>query len=95
MIVRLVTMTFKEESTEAFLALFNVYKNQIRSSQGCTGLELIRNSKIRNQICTLSHWGNENFLNQYRDSELFGVVWPETKKLFLDKATAVSYEVLI
>lgn len=94
MIVRLVTMTFQEDQIDSFLDLFNASKHKIRGTQGCLHLQLIQNSKKPNQISTLSHWESEIHLNQYRNSELFGLVWPKTKIKFSEKAQATTFHIL-
>lgn len=94
MIVRLVTMTFEESQIETFLQLFETYKEQIRNQKGCSRLELIQDKETPSKISTLSKWNSVSDLNKYRKSELFGIVWPETKKLFAGKPVAQSFEVL-
>ena len=87
-------MTFEERHIKTFLQLFNQYKNQIRTQPGCIRLELVQDRDNSNVISTLSKWNTEKDLNHYRKSELFGVVWPETKKLFAQKPKAQSFEIL-
>ena len=87
-------MKFKEESVDSFLSLFDEYKSQIRSSEGCLDLKLIHDVNKRTEISTLSKWESESHLNSYRNSILFGKIWPETKKLFSDKPTTTSFQVL-
>ena len=94
MIVRIVTMTFKEQEIEKFLSLFNQYKSQIRAAEGCVSLTLIQNSNSPSEISTLSYWKNDKYLNIYRGSEIFKEVWPQTKLLFSAPPKAVSYDVL-
>ncbi len=40
MLIRIVKMNFKTEEIDNFLELFSRYKNDIRKSTGCCGLEL-------------------------------------------------------
>jgi quinol monooxygenase YgiN len=94
MIIRLVTMTFKDENVDPFSSLFNTYKPQIRSSDGCLDLKLIHDLNNPNRISTLSKWTSEKHLNAYRKSDLFGVVWPKTKKLFSEPPTADTFEII-
>jgi len=84
-------MTFDPEKVNDFLSLFNNYKVQIRNQAGCTHLELLQDYKKENVYSTYSHWKNEEDLNNYRNSETFGKVWPATKSLFIDKPVAHSY----
>jgi len=94
MIVRIVTMQFKEEDINTFLAVFEKYKARIRNAEGCSYLRLIQDLGHPEQISTLSHWEDENFLNNYRNSDVFKEVWPQTKKLFIAAPRAQSYTVL-
>ena len=94
MIIRLVTMTFEESHISTFLTLFEKYNTQIRSQPGCQRLELIQDLQEPNKISTLSKWDSQSDLNNYRNSELFGQVWPETKKLFLSKPKAQSFDII-
>lgn len=90
MIVRIVKMTFKPESVEQFLEIFNTYKQYIQGSEGCLQLELLNDINSKNIFFTHSHWKNEESLNNYRNSALFEKVWSNTKVLFETKAEAWS-----
>lgn len=90
MIVRIVRMVFEPDQVAAFEALFAQHKHQIRSVPGCLHLELHRDAANPHVRYTYSHWTDQDALNAYRDSQLFGKVWPKTKALFADKPTAFS-----
>lgn len=90
MIVRIVKMTFREDAVESFLSMFEKYNEQIRASDGCSHVELLRGTESKNTFFTYSHWENESYLNRYRESELFAVVWKETKSYFAGKPEAWS-----
>ena len=90
MIVRIVKMTFLPEKVEQFLEVFDAYKEYIRKQEGCTHLDLLKDIKSPNVFFTYSHWESEEYLNNYRDSELFSKVWGKTKTLFETKAEAWS-----
>ncbi|MEJ2004162.1 MAG: antibiotic biosynthesis monooxygenase [Cyclobacteriaceae bacterium] len=90
MIIRIVRMTFREESVEDFLHIFNKSKSQIRNFPGCIHLELHRDASNPRIFCTYSHWETQKDLDAYRNSELFGKVWPATKALFDAKPMAFS-----
>jgi quinol monooxygenase YgiN len=92
MLIRIVRMTFAPERVPDFLALFERSKEQIRNQPGCRHLELWRDIAQPNVFNTYSHWDTENHLNAYRDSELFGDVWPNTKKLFAAPPVAFTVE---
>ncbi len=92
MILRIVKMTFREDETENFLALFNERKNLIRTFEGCSHLELWQQAGIPNVFFTYSMWESEQHLDHYRFSELFKDTWAKTKALFADKPQAWSVE---
>ncbi|UXX77819.1 antibiotic biosynthesis monooxygenase [Reichenbachiella carrageenanivorans] len=91
MIIRIVRMTFEDQYVDRFLEIFDMSKEKIRSFPGCRHLELLVDVQHPNIFSTYSMWENESDLNKYRDSELFGQVWPDTKKLFAAPAVANSY----
>ncbi|MEO9967466.1 MAG: antibiotic biosynthesis monooxygenase family protein [Reichenbachiella sp.] len=91
MIIRVVRMTFKEEAVEQFLEIFEKSKEKIRAFPGCIHLELLNDAEKPNVYSTYSMWERESDLNVYRHSELFGQVWPETKRLFSQAPEAHSY----
>ena len=92
MILRIVKMTFREDETENFLALFNERKNLIRTFEGCNHLELWQQAGIPNVFFTYSMWESEQHLDHYRFSELFKDTWAKTKALFAGKPQAWSVE---
>lgn len=91
MIIRVVRMTFKEEGVNQFLQIFEKSKEKIRNFPGCNHLQLLQDVHAKNIFTTYSIWESESDLNQYRESSLFGQVWPETKRLFLAPPMAQSY----
>ena len=92
MVVRIVRMYFTEDSAEEFLEIFGRTKEAIRSVNGCTHLELLRDPGIPHAFTTLSHWSDERMLDEYRKSELFKNVWGRVKTLFSQPADAYSLE---
>jgi quinol monooxygenase YgiN len=92
MIIRIVRMTFKETSIDAFLKIFDASKDKIRNRPGCRHLELLEDHSSENIFSTYSIWESEDDLNDYRNSDLFGAVWPDTKLLFAEKPIAHSYQ---
>jgi len=92
MILRIVKMTFREDETENFLALFNERKSLIRTFEGCSHLELWQQAGTPNVFFTYSMWESEQHLDHYRFSELFKDTWAKTKALFADKPQAWSVE---
>ncbi|SNC66924.1 Quinol monooxygenase YgiN [Hymenobacter gelipurpurascens] len=90
MLIRIVRMTFAPENVPAFLEIFRQSEHHIRQMPGCRFLELWQDANQPNLYCTHSHWDSADALNAYRRSELFGQVWPATKKLFSAPVVAFS-----
>ena len=93
MVTRIVKMSFKPEMVEEFKLLFEQYKMQIASTEGCISLRMLqeRNTTI---FFTYSEWKSEAYLEQYRESDLFATVWSKTKTYFNAKAEAWTNDVL-
>ncbi len=94
MIHRIVKMTFNPERIEEFIKIFNSSKTKIRNFPGCKNLQLIQSQENSNIILTSSIWEDENSLNNYRKSDLFRDTWTATKKLFIEKPEAISYNLI-
>ena len=81
-----------------FLDIFDTVKKQIRASEGCLGLEVLRSVEEGSvSVWTISLWENEKALDQYRSSPLFKETWSAVKPLFSGKAkawTLTSIEVI-
>ena len=92
MLVRIVKMTFREESIDEFIAIFEDSKEAIRSFEGCLYLELLREKSERAIFFTYSIWQDPQSLSNYRNSKLFEETWAKTKALFTAKAEAFSVE---
>ncbi|MBK0402176.1 antibiotic biosynthesis monooxygenase [Adhaeribacter sp. BT258] len=90
MLIRVVRMVFQPEKVTAFLEVFNGSKDQIRGFEGCRHMELLQDFNDPHIFMTYSYWESETHLNNYRKSELFGQVWPATKKLFAAPPVAFS-----
>lgn len=90
MIVRIVRMHFRKDAVATFQELFDNFKEDIRSQNGCSLLELYQDKDDSCSFYTYSYWENEEALNNYRHSTLFSEVWPATKALFDQKPTANS-----
>lgn len=89
MIKRIVVMEMFPEQETAFLDIFKEVRTQIRSMQGCLGLELLRSRQEDTiGIWTISLWESEADLEHYRTSELFKKTWSSVKPLFASKARA-------
>jgi (4S)-4-hydroxy-5-phosphonooxypentane-2,3-dione isomerase len=94
MIIRLVKMTFIPGKEEEFLKVFNNSKEKIRNFDGCSFLELLRDSDNPNVFFTHSHWNSKENLQKYRQSEVFISTWAATKILFSAKPEAWSLEAI-
>ena len=90
MLIRMVRMVFQPEKVKDFLLVFDKSKDKIRAFEGCRHMELLRDLNDSNIFMTYSFWDSETHLNNYRKSELFGQVWPATKKLFAAPPQAFS-----
>lgn len=85
-------MHFRPGERDAFLAIFNASKHQIRAFQGCQHLGLYNEAGLPDVFFTYSIWTSAAHLDAYRNSELFAITWTKTKALFADKAQAWSME---
>jgi len=83
-------MEFEEDRIPDFLDLFAASREKIRSFPGCTHLQLLQSEADPCVFFTYSHWNGEEYLNNYRNSELFRTVWRNTRKLFRAAAKAWS-----
>lgn len=95
MIIRIVKMTFRPVDVQKFETIFEQSKEKIRNFPGCTHLQLLQGANDDNVFSTYSHWKDEEDLNNYRNSAMFGKVWSETKKLFSKPPEAVSYKQIV
>jgi heme-degrading monooxygenase HmoA len=83
-------MHFTEAGVEEFLEIFQANKTAIRNFPGCAHLELLKEADDSFVYTTLSHWNDEQSLEAYRKSELFGSVWGRVKTLFSERSQAFS-----
>ncbi|MBL7845338.1 MAG: antibiotic biosynthesis monooxygenase [Cyclobacteriaceae bacterium] len=95
MLIRIVRMHFTEAGVEEFLQIFNQHKEAIRNMEGCSHLQLLKDLNDPNTYTTLSYWNDEESLNRYRKSELFGTVWGRVKTLFAERSQAFSLQKFI
>jgi len=88
MIKRIVKMSFQPNRVEDFKDIFRNNWTRIRHFDGCSHVELLQDENSPNVFFTYSIWKSEAHLNAYRDSDLFKLVWSNTKVLFNDKPEA-------
>jgi quinol monooxygenase YgiN len=93
MVTRIVKMSFKPEKVEEFKELFEKYKLQIAAAAGCISLRMMQ-ERDTTIFFTYSEWEAEEYLEQYRLSDLFAKVWSQTKTFFNDKPQAWTNDVL-
>lgn len=94
MIRRIVKMSFAPEKLDDFLDHFPGLKLRIEAFPGCNKVELLNQKDNKNILFTISIWGDEKALENYRQSDFFRETWTRTKKLFNDKPQAWSLELL-
>lgn len=94
MLHRIVKLTFREEHCEEFESLFETIKERIAGQEGCQGVKLLKDYEQKGVYFTFSHWDNQQALDQYRSTDLFGEVWPKVKAWMSDKPQAWSTEEL-
>lgn len=95
MLVRVVKMTFRDDSVEAFKQLFESRKEQIRNFEGCIYLELWQDRLHPSTFFTYSHWVDAAALEAYRHSPFFADTWLQTKRLFAGKPEAWSVNPIV
>lgn len=95
MIVRIVNMKFRTDEVEAFKAYFNEIHPKIRNFEGCSHLELWQDANDADRFFTYSHWEDESYLENYRNSELFKAFWSVAKSKFAEKAQAWSHHRIV
>jgi heme-degrading monooxygenase HmoA len=91
--VRIVQLTFKKEHFQDFLEHFETVKEDINKFPGCKGMKLLKVPDKLGIVFTYSEWDSEEDLNNYRNSALFGGIWPKVKKWFDDQPRAWSTEI--
>ena len=94
-IIRIVRLSFEERGIDEFFSIFEESKNLIRSFEGCTCLELLKDHNHSNVFYTHSKWKSNDALEKYRESELFKTTWQKTKLLFNAKPQAFTLEKFI
>lgn len=83
-------MHFTVKGAEKFLPIFEANEEAIRNFPGCRYLELLRDVNNDLTYTTLSHWKDEESLEDYRKSDLFVSVWRNVKILFRERPQAFS-----
>jgi quinol monooxygenase YgiN len=90
MITRIVKLEIALEHCTEFESVFSKYQSSIKGQQGCHNTELKLDISTPGRYFTYSTWDSQEDLDNYRKSELFGIIWPTVKKWFSDKPEAWS-----
>lgn len=91
---RIVKMTFQHDKSDGFEKFFSEIKSQIEDQPGCEGVKLLRDIGNSGIFFTFSTWKDQAALDAYRQTELFGQVWPRVKEWFAAKPEAWSTELI-
>lgn len=94
MIKRIVKMVFRKENIQDFIKFTGEIKETIKNHEGCLHLDILQDKKYPEIFFTYSCWNSEKDLANYRKSDFFNKIWPETKKWFAEKPLAWSTEVV-
>ncbi len=94
MIIRLVSLKFHPEHRERFLQLFAQVYPKIRARPGCLALHLVADVDGTADFLTLSVWRSLEDLEAYRQSDIFGEVWPQVREMLRERAWAASYRLV-
>ncbi len=87
MIIRIVKLTFRDDTLQDFFSLWDTARHRVISMPGCRFVEMYHVKE--SPVCfTYSIWDSENDLDAYRDSETFKSTWKATKILFGDRPQA-------
>ena len=82
MLLRIVKMVFDPAQVQAFDDLFAQSQARIEAMPGCHRVHLINGLNDQPIRTTLSWWEHDSYLQAYRESALFGEIWPKTKAMF-------------
>ncbi len=94
MITRIVRLHFTPEGAELFLELFQKHRVAMASVEGCESLELFSDADQPFSYATISKWESGQHLENYRQTELFNIIWRKIKPYFASKAEAFSLMVV-
>ena len=93
-ITRIVKMTFKTEHITDFANYYNSIKGKVAGQPGCNGVKLLKEIGETGVFFTYSNWDSVDDLNNYRNTDAFGEIWPTVKNWFAAKAEAWSSDEL-
>lgn len=90
-ILRVVRMTLVPSEVENFKSHFSCIQSEIVAMPGCRSVHLCVDKDAPHRLTTFSIWDSEMDLNNYRKSEWFGQIWPQTKAKLERPAEATTY----
>ena len=93
-IQRIVKLTFELNRCDDFQSFFTEIKDQIAAQPGCFEVRLLKDQAKTGIFFTYSIWDNQASLDAYRETELFGMVWPKVKNWFAARPEAWSTDLV-
>jgi quinol monooxygenase YgiN len=90
MIKRFVKMQFQPQRTDEFIKVFTDNWQHIKAFEGCSHVELLRDTSDPCTFFTFSIWRSDADIENYRNSDLFKRVWGTVKPMFSDRPQAWS-----
>ncbi len=94
MLIRIVKLTFQPSRVQGFLRLFQEEKKKIAAFDGCSKVELMKDTDTANVFFTYNEWRDKDALENYRNSDFFKTTWARAKKSFADKPQAWSLTIV-
>ncbi len=95
MIVRIVKLIIDVEELETFLAHFTEYAPKVRGMKGCNHLEVFKDINNPGVCFTYSKWDSEEDLINYKETEVFKIIWKFAKSKFAGKPEAWSVDKIL
>ncbi len=91
-ITRIVKLTFTLDKADEFETFFSEIKDRVAGQSGCNGVKLLKEIGETGVFFTYSSWNSVEDLNNYRNTEIFGMIWPKVKQWFAAKPEAWSVD---
>lgn len=92
--IRIVKLSIDPEKLDEFFAYFEQIKDRVRYFEGNNFLEIYQDRNKPSTVFTYSIWDSEEYLENYRKSEVFQEIWKVFKTYFNGKPEAWSTDVL-
>ncbi len=92
MIVRIVSLKCKPEDVDAFRLLLRQFMPRVLSAPGCLSLRIVGDVDKPTSFYTISAWRSVEDLDAYRNSPLFGDIWPRVRGMLRERAWASTCE---